>query len=81
MILQQLREQVEQSGRISRRQLAHRFGLSEDGVDAMMALWVKKGLIGQERDGCNSAGCCKPQGEVWYRVLKANELPVTVICE
>ncbi|MCM0147376.1 ferrous iron transport protein C [Photobacterium galatheae] len=81
MILHQLREQVERSGRISRRQLAHRFGLSEDGVDAMMALWVKKGLIGQEREGCGSVTCCQSSGEVWYRILKANELPVTVICE
>ncbi|QUJ68382.1 ferrous iron transport protein C [Photobacterium sp. GJ3] len=79
MILHQLRAQVEQSGRISRHQLARQFGLSEDGVDAMMALWLRKGVIGQERGGCRSGDCCLPSGEVWYRLLKPDELPVTVI--
>ncbi|MDO6705731.1 FeoC-like transcriptional regulator [Photobacterium sp. 1_MG-2023] len=81
MILHQLRAQVEQSGRVSRRQLARQFGLTEDGVDAMMALWQRKGVIGQERVGCRSVDCCQPFGEVWYRLLKPDELPVTVIRE
>ena len=30
---------------MSRKELAQEFGLSEDGVDAMMSVWVKKGSI------------------------------------
>ncbi|PSV48578.1 FeoC-like transcriptional regulator [Photobacterium indicum] len=79
MILQQLKQYIEQHGRSSRSNLATHFGMSADGVEAMLAVWIRKGLIGQELVGCDSDGCCQSAKEVWYRCLDANELSVTVM--
>ncbi|OBU14904.1 ferrous iron transport protein C [Photobacterium aquimaris] len=79
MILQQLKQYIADHGRVSRNQLAIHFGMSEDGVDAMLAVWVKKGAIGKELVGCDSTQCCQTAKDVWYRCLAANELSVTVM--
>lgn len=79
MILQQLKQYIAQHGRASRKQLAIHFGMSEDGVDAMLAVWVRKGTIGKELVGCDSSQCCQTAKDVWYRCLAANELSVTVM--
>ncbi|OAN18486.1 ferrous iron transport protein C [Photobacterium jeanii] len=79
MILQQLKNYIEQHGRTRRRDLANHFGMSEDGVDAMLAVWVQKGKIGKELVGCDSDSCCQSAQEVWYRQLQSNELAITVM--
>ncbi|QTH10229.1 FeoC-like transcriptional regulator, partial [Vibrio fluvialis] len=45
MILTELKQAIEAQSGISRKELAKRFALSEDGVDAMLAVWIKKGVI------------------------------------
>ncbi|MCG9598149.1 FeoC-like transcriptional regulator [Vibrio sp. Isolate25] len=45
MILRELKQYIEQQGCVSQRELAKKFALSEDGVDAMLAVWVRKGQI------------------------------------
>lgn len=45
MILTELKQAIAVQGGISRKELAKRFALSEDGVDAMLAVWIKKGVI------------------------------------
>ena len=79
MILQQLKQYIEQQGRISRSSLAHHFGMSEDGVEAMLDIWIRKGKIGRELVGCSSDGCCQSAKDIWYRCLQDNELSVTVM--
>ncbi|ELR67348.1 Ferrous iron transport protein C [Photobacterium marinum] len=79
MILQQLKQYIEQQGRVSRKSLAHHFGMSEDGVDAMLDVWVRKGALGRELVGCGKETCCQSADEVWYRWLKTDELSITVI--
>lgn len=79
MILQQLKQYIEQNGRSRRRDLAIHFGISEDGIDAMLDLWVRKGLIGKELVGCDRQACCQTAQDVWYRCLHKNELPITVM--
>lgn len=78
MILQQLKQYIAEHGRSSRKQLAIHFGMSEDGVDAMLAVWIRKGTIGKELVGCDSTHC-QTAKDVWYRCLAANELSVTVM--
>lgn len=51
MILQELKQYITDNGRVSRKQLSLHFGMSEDGVDAMLAVWVRKGTIGKELIG------------------------------
>ncbi|MCW8327548.1 FeoC-like transcriptional regulator [Photobacterium sp. SDRW27] len=79
MILQQLKQYIEQQRRVSRKSLANHFGMSEDGVDAMLDIWIRKGTVGKELVGCDSESCCQSAQEVWYRWLQADELSVTVI--
>lgn len=79
MILQQLKHYTEQHGRVSRKQLSQHFGMSEDGVEAMMEVWIRKGAVGKELVGCASDDCCQPAKAIWYRCLSANELSVTVM--
>ncbi|GAB7220650.1 FeoC-like transcriptional regulator [Vibrio comitans] len=45
MILQQLKSYLEQHGTTERAVLANHFGLTEDGVDAMLQVWVNKGKV------------------------------------
>lgn len=79
MILSDLKAYIDQQGRASRSQLAKQFGMSLDGVDAMLSLWVKKGEIGRELRGSHESSCCQDAEEVWYRPLASNELNITVL--
>ena len=45
MILTELHQYIDNEGVASRSELASKFGMSEDGVDAMLSVWVKKGKI------------------------------------
>ncbi|WP_088126004.1 FeoC-like transcriptional regulator, partial [Vibrio cholerae] len=33
----------------TRQELARRFALSEDGIDAMLAVWIKKGVLSRQQ--------------------------------
>ncbi|WP_407330851.1 FeoC-like transcriptional regulator [Enterovibrio sp. 27052020O] len=45
MILTELRDYVIDNPQCSQTELASNFGLSEDGIDAMLSVWIKKGQI------------------------------------
>ncbi|WKY57324.1 FeoC-like transcriptional regulator [Vibrio sp. SNU_ST1] len=45
MILTELHQHIDNEGVSARSELASKFGMSEDGVDAMLNVWVKKGKI------------------------------------
>ncbi|MGL6316249.1 FeoC-like transcriptional regulator [Vibrio sp. WXL103] len=45
MILDQLLDHLIQFGPSTQSHLAQNFALSEDGVDAMMAVWIGKGRV------------------------------------
>ncbi|MEZ9653492.1 FeoC-like transcriptional regulator [Vibrio splendidus] len=45
MILTELHQYIVNEGVAARSELASKFGMSEDGVDAMLGVWVKKGKI------------------------------------
>ncbi|ENM5742979.1 iron transporter FeoC [Vibrio metoecus] len=49
MILTDLKAAIEAKGSITRQELARRFSLSEDGVDAMLSVWIKKGVISRQQ--------------------------------
>ncbi|USD40346.1 iron transporter FeoC [Vibrio sp. SCSIO 43135] len=50
MILNELKRYIEHSGFVSRKELAKKFSLSEDGVDAMLSVWIRKGVISKMVD-------------------------------
>ncbi|WP_394210513.1 FeoC-like transcriptional regulator [Enterovibrio calviensis] len=45
MILTELRDYVIANPQCSLTEMAVHFGLSEDGIDAMLSVWVKKGQL------------------------------------
>ncbi|SIN80753.1 FeoC-like transcriptional regulator [Salinivibrio sp. ES.052] len=67
MILQKLKTSVIQAGVISRRELANTYGLSPDGVEAMMETWIKRGVIIRQ---C----ACQGNQDIQYRLAHANEI-------
>ncbi|RTZ16362.1 iron transporter FeoC [Vibrio aquaticus] len=74
MILAELKSHIEQQGSASRKELAQRFHLSEDGVDAMLSVWIKKGVISRLVD-TNSA---QHVTRVRYSKVESNALAMTV---
>ncbi|MCA2453935.1 FeoC-like transcriptional regulator, partial [Vibrio alginolyticus] len=45
MILNELYQYIADKGTVSQSELAKQFGMSEDGADAMLSVWIKKGKI------------------------------------
>ncbi len=74
MILTELKQVIEAQGSATRRELASRFSMSEDGVDAMLAIWIKKGVISRLID----TNVAHYVTRVRYVMNKANSLSVTV---
>lgn len=66
MILTKLKDHLVANGKTSRRSLAQHFGLSEDGVDVMLSVWLAKNRVSKAEIG----------NEVWYRWNDDNELSV-----
>ncbi len=50
MIVSELKQYLEQNHGASAKELARKFALSEDGVDAMLAILIRKGLISKMVD-------------------------------
>ena len=45
MILTELHQYIDSQGVAARKEIAAKFGMSEDGVDAMLSVWVMKGNV------------------------------------
>ncbi len=45
MILKELYQYIADKGTVSQSDLAKQFGMSEDGADAMLNVWINKGRI------------------------------------
>jgi len=67
MILTKLKDHLVANGKTSRTQIAQYFGMSEDGVDAMLNVWIAKNKVSKIDAGT----------EVWYRWNHDDELSVT----
>ncbi|WP_413112060.1 FeoC-like transcriptional regulator [Thaumasiovibrio sp. DFM-14] len=74
MILRELRQYLEQNGRCERSHLAHRFALSHDGVDTMLEVWLRKGMVRRDIVGSE---LCQTATQVWYRWVEKNEIGLT----
>ncbi|QIA62840.1 iron transporter FeoC [Vibrio astriarenae] len=74
MIVSQLYEYICQQGTMSQAQLAQHFGVSADGIDAMLDIWIQKGKLSRLLD---TNPITKKQS-VRYAVTKDDGLSVTV---
>ncbi len=50
MILAQLKDYIAAHGSVTAKELAQHFALSEDGVDAMLGVWMRKGVVSKMVD-------------------------------
>lgn len=77
MILTRLKDHLVANGKTSRAELAKTFAISEDGIEAMLALWIAKGKVStlvSERPRLGQL-----RGDVYYRWNTESELAVTVL--
>lgn len=74
MILTQLLDYLAEFGPSTQSHLAGHFALSEDGVDAMMAVWINKGRVTRTINQSTSGQAA----QVKYSLVKPGSLSVTV---
>ncbi|MER0395448.1 FeoC-like transcriptional regulator [Vibrio vulnificus] len=74
MILNELYQYIADKGTVSQSDLAKQFGMSEDGADAMLSVWVKKGKISRLVDTNKAHSVTR----VRYAVTKQDGLSLTV---
>lgn len=74
MILSELKHYIEHNPGVCRHELAKKFAISEDGVDAMLAVWIRKGTISRMLD-TNKA---EQVTRVRYLMNREDELSLTV---
>lgn len=74
MILSELKSYIECHPGVTRVALAKHFALSEDGVDAMLQVWLNKGVISRTED-------CDIQGQILgirYHINQSGSLSLKV---
>ena len=74
MILHALKSHIVDQGCVSQKDLAKKFAISEDGIDAMLQVWIRKGVISRLVDTNSS----KKITRVRYSVIGASGLSLTV---
>ncbi|EJG0325138.1 TPA: iron transporter FeoC [Vibrio parahaemolyticus] len=74
MILNELYQYIADKGTVSQSELAKQFGMSEDGADAMLSVWIKKGKISRLVDTNKARDVMR----VRYTVTKQDGLSLTV---
>ncbi|EJT1339578.1 iron transporter FeoC [Vibrio vulnificus] len=74
MILKELYQYIADKGTVSQSDLAKQFGMSEDGADAMLSVWFKKGKISRLVDTNKAHSVTR----VRYAVTKQDGLSLTV---
>ncbi|EMK3499735.1 iron transporter FeoC [Vibrio vulnificus] len=74
MILKELYQYIADKGTVSQSDLAKQFGMSEDGADAMLSVWIKKGKISRLVDTNKAHSVTR----VRYAVTKQGGLSLTV---
>ncbi|AUL94976.1 iron transporter FeoC [Vibrio vulnificus] len=74
MILKELYQYIADKGTVSQSDLAKQFGMSEDGADAMLSVWIKKGKISRLVDTNKAHSVTR----IRYAVTKQDGLSLTV---
>ncbi|EGQ7693997.1 iron transporter FeoC [Vibrio vulnificus] len=74
MILKELYQYIADKGTVSQSDLAKQFGMSEDGADAMLSVWIKKGKVSRLVDTNKAHSVTR----IRYAVTKQDGLSLTV---
>lgn len=74
MIVTRLFDYISKQGTTSQTNLAQHFGMSEDGVDAMLEIWIQKGKLSRLED----IDLVSKKTRIRYTLTRQNGLAVTV---
>ncbi|MDR9825955.1 FeoC-like transcriptional regulator [Vibrio sp. FNV 38] len=74
MIVTRLFDYISKQGTASQANLAQHFGMSEDGVDAMLEIWIQKGKLSRLED----IDLVSKKTRIRYTLTRQNGLAVTV---
>ena len=66
MILRDIADCLQQQQRMTGRELARQFQTSEDAIDAMIGVWMRKGRVRKVSAGGCSGSCCGQHSEIYY---------------
>ena len=66
MILRDIADCLQQQQRMTGRELARQFQTSEDAIDAMIGVWMRKGRVRRVSAGGCSGSCCGQRSEMYY---------------
>ena len=66
MILRDIADCLQQQQRMTGRELARQFQTSEDAIDAMIGVWMRKGRVRKVSAGGCSGSCCGQRSEIYY---------------
>ncbi|PJC87631.1 iron transporter FeoC [Vibrio sp. HA2012] len=75
MIISELKEYIQQHQGVSRDELARHFALSEDGVEAMLGIWIRKGKLSQTIELDKRRNIRK----IRYHWNEPDQIPLTII--
>ena len=75
MILQQLRQVLEGQGWVAQSVLARQFQLSDDALDSMLSIWMRRGMVVKNTAAGCSGGCgCGDTSSVQYRWVESGQI-------
>ncbi len=69
MILRELGASLQRQGRASRQDLARQFEASEEVIEAMLGVWMRKGRVRKRQSAGCSGRCCTQREEVYFEWL------------
>lgn len=74
MILRELGEYLATQQKASRRELARHFHTSEDAVEAMLGVWMRKGLVAKRETQVCGGSCCGKSQEVMFEWCEPGQI-------
>ena len=74
MILRELGEYLAAQQKVSRRELARHFHTSEDAVEAMLGVWMRKGRVAKRETQVCGGSCCGKRQEVMFEWCEPGQI-------
>ena len=74
MILRELGDYLATQKRVSRQELARHFHTSEDAVEAMLGVWMRKGRVAKRESRICGGSCCGKSQEVMFEWCEPGQI-------
>lgn len=78
MILRELGDYLQQQQKVTRRQLARHFHTTEEAIDAMAGVWMRKGRLIRRQTSLCQGSCCGKSQEVLFEWCREHCIAIKV---